>query len=242
MGMKSNGEKTAAIVLAAGRGSRMGGDIHKQFMLLGGRPLVYYSLKAFAESAVDEIVLVTGEEDIVRCEEIVRKYNIAKVKAVVPGGRERYDSVYEGLKAADTSSYVLIHDGARPFLTDAIIGRCMDGAREYGACVAAMPVKDTIKIADEAGFADYTPNRNLVWMMQTPQAFSYPLVRGAYDCLASRGAAGLSVTDDAMVVETFTDHKVKFVEGSYRNIKVTTPEDMLIGEAFLNCSRSVKVF
>ena len=115
-------------------------------------------------------------------------------------------------------------------------------AREYGACVAAMPVKDTIKIADEAGFADYTPNRNLVWMMQTPQAFSYPLVRGAYDCLASRGAAGLSVTDDAMVVETFTDHKVKFVEGSYRNIKVTTPEDMLIGEAFLNCSRSVKVF
>ena len=124
MGMKSNGEKTAAIVLAAGRGSRMGGDIHKQFMLLGGKPLVYYSLKAFAESAVDEIVLVTGEEDIIRCEEIVSKYNIAKVKAVVPGGRERYDSVYEGLKAADTSSYVLIHDGARPFLTDAIIGRC----------------------------------------------------------------------------------------------------------------------
>ena len=147
------------------------------------------------------------------------------------GGQERYHSVYKGLCAASGCDYVFIHDGARPFLDAAILERTMKAVREHKACVAAMTVKDTIKISDENQFAAQTPDRSRLWMVQTPQVFSYSLIKEAYDKLFEQNISG--VTDDAMVLEQMTGHPVKLVEGSYRNIKITTPEDLLVAEAFL---------
>ena len=231
--------KTVAVVLAAGSGSRMKSDVKKQYLDIGGKPLIYYSLKAFEESPVDDIVLVVsrGDVEFVRSE-IVEKFGFDKVKAIVEGGLYRYHSVRLGLIAAeDDYDYAFIHDGARPFLTKDIILRALDGARNYGACVVGMPVKDTIKICDEDGFAVSTPNRDRTWMIQTPQTFSFKLIKDLYMRLDREEeeliAKGVNITDDAMVVEYFTDRKVKLVEGSYNNIKITTPEDIPAAEAIL---------
>ena len=140
--------KTAAIVLSAGRGTRMQSDIPKQYMPLNDKPVLYYSLKAFQESSVSTIILVTGKEDIDYCQkEIVEKYHITKVAAIVSGGKERYHSVFEGLKQLEGYDYVLIHDGARPCVDKEIIERSIEAVIQDKACVVGMPVKDTIKIA-----------------------------------------------------------------------------------------------
>lgn len=225
-------QKYAAIVLAAGSGKRMNSKVHKQYLIIQDRPVLYYSLKAFEDSAVDEIVLVVGkgEEEFCR-KEIVDKYGISKVKAIVEGGKERYHSVFEGLKQTSDADYVLIHDGARPFVNQDIIRRCMQEVQKYQACVVGMPVKDTIKIADEGGYAKQTPDRKNVWMIQTPQTFSYALIYEAYEeMLKTEDAA---ITDDAMVLERIKGKKSKLIEGSYRNIKITTPEDILIANVYL---------
>ena len=224
--------KTTAIVLAAGSGKRMNTKVHKQYLLLKGKPVLYYSLKAFEDSQVDDIILVVGPGEIEYCrKDIVEKYGIKKVSAIVEGGKERYHSVYEGLKQAEETDYVLIHDGARPFVSQPIIERTITAVREYQACVVGMPVKDTIKMVDDDTYAKETPNRSTVWMVQTPQAFSYPLVFDAYTrMLADEDTA---ITDDAMVVERMTSCKVKLIEGSYQNIKITTPEDLDIAEVYL---------
>ena len=235
-----------AIVLAAGSGKRMKSATAKQFMLLNDKPLVWYSLQAVETSAIiDDCVLVTGEDDIPYVQqEIVEKYHFRKVKSVVAGGSERYESVYRGLMAvnqlADSQGkhYVFIHDGARPFLTEDILKDTYQAVREYGACVAGMPVKDTIKIADEAGFAVQTPNRNLVWAVQTPQVFEVELITIAYTQLIEQledlKAKGVAITDDAFVAEYMLGTKVKLVEASYENIKITTPEDIKTAQGFLN--------
>ena len=225
--------RIGAVILAGGRGSRMHSAIQKQYMLLNGRPLISYALEAFEQSCADELVLVTGagEESYVR-EEILPALGLAKLRAVVTGGKERYHSVYEGLKALQQCDYVLIHDGARPCVTEEIIRHAADGAEQYGACVVGMPVKDTIKVADKEGYASHTPDRSYLWMVQTPQAFSYDLVYGAYEKLF-REQEFTGVTDDAMVVERETSQKVKLIPGSYKNIKVTTPEDLAIAELYL---------
>lgn len=224
--------KSAAIVLAAGQGKRMHSSVQKQFLLLDGKPLIFYGLDAFENSSVDQIVLVTGLDEISYCQtEIVEKYGFSKVTHIASGGKERYHSVYEGLKAAEGADYVLIHDGARPLLTKEIISRTLKGAEEYGACVAGMPVKDTIKTVDSDGFVAATPDRSRLWQIQTPQAFSYQWIRQAYDKLFSREEYQQGITDDAMVLETMSSHRVKLIEGSYSNIKVTTPEDMAVAEA-----------
>lgn len=247
-----NKKRCTAIVLAAGRGSRMGSGVAKQYLLLQGRPLIWYALHAVEESSViDDCILVTGAEDISYVkEEIVARYGFGKVKAVVAGGKERYDSVYHALRAladgkteqgdvcaANRDGYIFIQDGARPFLTEKILERCYEAVRRDHACVAGMPVKDTIKVVDENGFAKETPDRNFMWQVQTPQVFDAPLILSAYEKLMQEKERllreGVSVTDDAMVVETFTDCRVRLVEGDYRNIKVTTPEDMAVAEAFL---------
>lgn len=232
--------KTVAIVLAAGSGSRMKSDIKKQYMELGGKPLIYYSLKAFEESIVDDIILVVsrGDIDYVRAN-IVEKYKFDKVKDIVEGGLYRYHSVRLGLMAADADcDYAFIHDGARPFVNDEIIMRSLDAVKQNGACVVGMPVKDTIKIADEDGFAKETPDRAHTWLIQTPQVFSYNMILDLYKKLDREEGTlmekGINITDDAMVVEYFTDKKVKLVEGSYNNIKITTPEDIQAAEAILN--------
>ena len=225
-------QKYAAIVLAAGSGKRMNSKVHKQYLIIQDRPVLYYSLKAFEDSAVDEIVLVVGKGEEKFCrKEIVDKYGISKVKAIVEGGKERYHSVFEGLKQTSDADYVLIHDGARPFVNQDIIRRCMQEVQKYQACVVGMPVKDTFKIADEGGYAKQTPDRKNVWMIQTPQTFSYALIYEAYEEMLK--TEDTAITDDAMVLERIKGKKSKLIEGSYRNIKITTPEDLLIANVYL---------
>ena len=225
-------QKYTAIVLAAGSGKRMNSKVHKQYLIIQDRPVLYYSLKAFEDSVVDEIVLVVGKGEEKFCrKEIVDKYGISKVKAIVEGGKERYHSVFEGLKQTSDADYVLIHDGARPFVNQDIIRRCMQEVQKYQACVVGMPVKDTIKIADEEGYAKQTPDRKNVWMIQTPQTFSYALIYEAYEEMLK--TEDTAITDDAMVLERIKGKKSKLIEGSYRNIKITTPEDLLIANVYL---------
>lgn len=232
-------EKITAIVLAAGAGKRMNSDVHKQYMMLEGRPVIYYALKAFEESVVTDIVLVVGAGEVDYCQhEIINKYKFAKVSAIVEGGRERYHSVYEGLRVATGSDYVLIHDGARPFVTEEIILRSVECAREHSACVVGMPVKDTIKVVGADGFAKNTPNRSTLWQVQTPQTFSYAMIYEAYQKAIAQEDD--SITDDAMVLERMTGMQVKVIEGSYQNIKITTPEDIIVAEAYLKKNKKSK--
>jgi 2-C-methyl-D-erythritol 4-phosphate cytidylyltransferase len=230
-------DRCAAIVLSAGTGSRMKSSIPKQYLPINGKPVIYYSLKAFEESEVDEIVLVAGAEDIGFCQtEIVEKYGFQKIKQIVPGGKERYDSVYQGIQALHDADYVLIHDGARPMLTNEIITRSIACVKKENACVVGMPVKDTIKIVGDNAYAAATPDRSSLWLVQTPQSFSLGLIRNAYAILQRRQSAGEAVpaiTDDAMLVEQMTGARVKLIEGSYQNIKITTPEDLDVAELFL---------
>lgn len=231
-------EKTVAVVLAAGAGKRMHSDVQKQYLLLRDRPVLYYALKTFQDSFIDEIVLVVGQGEIEYCrKEIVEKYHFSKVRKIIEGGRERYHSVANGLNAVEGEGYVFIHDGARPFLTEEILRRSYEAVKEYHACVVGMPVKDTIKIVDENCFAKMTPNRETVWQVQTPQVFTIALAKKAYAGLLVKEEEllkqGIRITDDAMVVETLLDHPVKLVEGSYENIKITTPEDLNIARSFL---------
>lgn len=234
-----NDKKCSAIVLSAGRGSRMKSDIAKQYMMLGDYPILYYCLKVFQDSFIDEIILVCAEQDIDYCShEFVEKYGIGKISAIVAGGEERYHSVLNGLKAIEQTDYVFIHDGARPFVTEEVLIRLFEDVEEYGSAVAAVKAKDTIKIADEKGFALSTPNRDSVYLMQTPQTFAYNKILQAYELLSMREAdlmrMGIQVTDDAMVMENFSNMKIRLTEADYRNIKITTPEDLIIGRAFLN--------
>ncbi|MFQ9442097.1 MAG: 2-C-methyl-D-erythritol 4-phosphate cytidylyltransferase [Eubacterium ventriosum] len=228
--------KITAIVLAAGSGSRMKSKTKKQFMEIKGKPVIWYSLFEFEKSRVDEIILVTGKEDIDYCKkEIVEKYNLKKIKNVVAGGSERYESVYNGLKEV-TGNIVLIHDGARPLINNEIIERSIEGTIKSDACVVGVPVKDTIKRANKEGYIMDTPNRSELWITQTPQSFKTDLVKMAYKKMKEeleKGNTTLNITDDAMVVEEFTTNQVRFVQGDYKNIKVTTPEDIDIAELFI---------
>lgn len=228
--------KITAIVLAAGSGSRMKSKTKKQFMEIKGKPVIWYSLFEFEKSRVDEIILVTGKEDIDYCKkEIVEKYNLKKIKNVVAGGSEGYESVYNGLKEV-TGNIVLIHDGARPLINNEIIERSIEGTIKSDACVVGVPVKDTIKRADKEGYIIDTPNRSELWITQTPQSFKTDLVKMAYKKMKEeleKGNTTLNITDDAMVVEEFTTNQVRFVQGDYKNIKVTTPEDIDIAELFI---------
>jgi len=234
--------KNVAIVLAGGSGKRMNSDIKKQFMLLNDKPLISHSLEIFEKSnIITDVILVSSPEDMEYCaDEIVRRGGFNKVRAVVAGGRERYNSVMAGLDQIEISGgadYVFIHDGARPFVTEDMIERLYEDVRKTEASVAAVKSKDTVKISNTADYVVSTPNRELTWIIQTPQVFAYSLAKEAYDKLKEEEdglpCQGIHVTDDAMVVETWTDHKVRLVEGNYENIKVTTPEDMDIAETII---------
>ena len=243
--------RCTAVVLAAGSGSRMKSKVAKQYMLLREKPIIWYSLQAVEQSEIiDDCILVTGEKDIVYMQqEIVEKYGFTKVSAVIAGGAERYLSVAKAMeyysnknylhnnrRNTDEENYIFIHDGARPFLTETILRNTYEAVRQCQACVAAVPSKDTIKVADENGFVSATPDRRLVWSIQTPQVFEADLIVNAYakltEELATLHKKGVAVTDDASVVELFTDKKVKLVEASYENIKITTPDDIKIAESF----------
>lgn len=227
-----------AIVLAAGSGSRMKSDIPKQFIKIKDREVIYYSLNTFQKNEhIDKIVLVTKEDDIEYCKkEIIDRYGFSKVVAVIAGGKERYDSVYNGLMCAKehNASIVMIHDGARPFVNDQMIIESICDTAKYGACTVGVPVKDTIKMVelkDDGVFGKNTPDRKYLYQIQTPQTFNLELLLNAYNGLKKDN--NYNITDDSMIVELYTDVSVKIVEGAYENIKITTPEDIEIAEKFI---------
>lgn len=230
--------KTAAIVLAAGQGKRMNSNVAKQYMLLQDKPVLYYALKVFEESFVDEVILVTGQGEEEYCQkQIVERFAFNKVKKIIHGGKERYHSVYAGLSVLNDADICFIHDGARPFLTQDILENTLQSAQKDGACVVGVPVTDTIKVVDVNGFVEATPDRARLWSIQTPQVFRFDIIKEAYDILMQEEEKnvekGIRVTDDAMVVETFLKYPVRIIEGSYTNIKLTTPADLLRAEAIL---------
>lgn len=231
--------QTAAVILAAGSGKRMGTDVPKQFLSLCGEPALIWTLRAFEESSVQQSVLVVSSdeaEDFCR-REIIEKHGFQKVCAFVRGGAERYDSVWNGLTALSdvmdpSSGYVLIHDGARCLVTPDIIERTLTDAKRCGAAVASVPVKDTIKRVDAEGFSAETLQRKTLRQMQTPQTFSFPLIREAYRKMIEEEPQP-DVTDDAEVLQRMCNRSTFLSEGSYENLKITTPEDLLLAEAIL---------
>ncbi len=229
--MKKNRQLTAsAIIVAAGKGTRMNLEQNKQYIDIGDIPVLARTIRAFEDcEAIEEIVLVVNEEDILFCkQEIVDLCEFTKVKCIVAGGRERQESVYNGLGEVDGDcGVVLVHDGARPFIGEEDICACIDAAWQYDAACVAVPVKDTIKIADGDGFIVNTPERSLLWAMQTPQGFKYDLIMEAHKKAREEEFTG---TDDAVLAER-AGAKVKLVKGSYFNIKITTQEDLILAES-----------
>jgi len=227
--------KVIGIVLAAGQGKRMNTRISKQFLVLKDKPLLYYSLKAFNESSVEEIILVVKDDAIDYCREhIVEAYKLNKVTKIVAGGDERYDSVNKALSSIDNADYVLIHDGARPFITKEQIEEVINQVVTHKACILATPVKDSIKIVDNDGYIVSAPERHMLWAAQTPQAFEFQGIKVAYSRFyGDSNRSNQKITDDAMVYETYLNKQVKIIEGSYQNIKITTAEDLTIAELFL---------
>ncbi len=226
--------KTTAIILAAGSGSRMGIKTKKQFIEIEDKPVLYYSLKTFENSSIDEIILVTNEDSIEYCQgEVVDKFGFKKVKKIIAGGKERYNSVYNGLLEVEDSDYVLIHDSARAAICLDIIEDNIKQVQKYRACVTGVLSKDTVKIADEFRFIESTPQRENVWIIQTPQSFEVELIKKAYEYAIAKEIKGL--TDDAMVLENypFETCKIKLLEGDYKNLKITTIEDIEVVKKFL---------
>jgi 2-C-methyl-D-erythritol 4-phosphate cytidylyltransferase/2-C-methyl-D-erythritol 2,4-cyclodiphosphate synthase len=219
-------EKVGAIVVAAGKSERMGG-VEKIFAAIDGKPLLAHTVESFQQSPiVDSIVIVLAKDKVSDGLDLAKKYHWSKVVAICPGGTRRQDSVSEGLNRLGKVDWVLIHDGARPCVTQDIIERGLEAARESGAAIPAMPVADTIKVVSSDSYVKDTPPREKLWAVQTPQVFRFDIISEAH-----RKAKG-NVTDDASMVESL-GHKVKIFKGSYTNIKVTTPEDLIIAEAIL---------
>lgn len=221
------GYKISAVILGAGKSTRMGEGINKIFLCLKQKPIICYSLAIFQKChLINDITLVVREEDIKRAEDLVLNFGFSKVKKIISGGEERQDSVYNGLLALDNPEFVVIHDGARPFISEDLLTNSIDAAISFGAAVVAVPVKDTIKIVDNDGFIERTLERNKLYHIQTPQSFKYDLILKAYE----KGIGeGLKVTDDAAFLESF-GIKVRVVYGSYNNIKITTPFDRDLAE------------
>jgi len=232
-------KRYAVIVLSAGSGSRMKSNIAKQYMMLNNKIILSYSLDTFEkDDEISDIVIVASESDIDMVnKDIVSKYGYKKISAVVAGGKERYESVYNGLKAIagnkTTPDYVMIHDGARPFISKEVTDRLKYAVVENEACIPAVKSKDTIRISDDDGYVKMTPKRDNVWNVQTPQTFDYPGLKQAFDTYMSDISLYGAVTDDAMVWELVTGKTVKIVEGDYNNIKITTPEDIAVAEGIL---------
>jgi len=242
-------QRHIAIVLAGGSGSRMGSSIPKQYMEIEGKPILFYTLLAFEKSFIDEIILVVraGDEEYCR-QKFLEEYKFRKIVAVTAGGSERYLSVAAGLHCyidsvcccADTSDYsdvIWVHDGARPFLDQSLLERLREEQKVKGAVVPGVRVKDTIKQAAPDGRIMVTPPREQLWNIQTPQVFCAELLTEAYRRLLEKRPKG--ITDDSMVVEQMMECPVYIVEGSYNNIKITTPEDLYLGEWIMKSQNQI---
>ena len=219
------------IIVAAGSGSRMNMGINKQFIKLKDKEIIVYTLEKFYKHKnIDEIVVVVKEEEAEFFKnEIIDKYNFENIK-IAYGGKERQNSVYNGLKMLDDKcDIVLVHDGARPFISEKLIDSCIEEAKNHNAVVVGVPVKDTIKVINEDNDIVETPERSKLWAVQTPQTFNYDILVKSYEDAFENEFYG---TDDAMLVERI-GYKVKMIEGSYNNIKITTQEDLNIGKQIL---------
>lgn len=228
--------KRVAIIPAAGMGLRMGAAINKQYLLLDGKPILAHTLELFEGAEfIDEILVVVPAEEIEYCRiHVVEKFGIMKVRQIVAGGAERQTSVRNGLRAlaGDDDDIVLIHDGVRPFVQPATMLHSIEMAQDYDGALVAVPVKDTVKIVKDAVIMA-TPARCNLWLAQTPQTFRYKIIRAAHERAEAEGFSG---TDDAALLEEF-GKKIHVVIGDYRNIKITTPEDLILAEAFLAAGR-----
>ncbi|MBS5799749.1 MAG: 2-C-methyl-D-erythritol 4-phosphate cytidylyltransferase [Clostridiales bacterium] len=222
----------SAIVVAGGSGSRMGTSTKKQYLKIKDKEILVYTVECFQNMPeIQEIVVVTGKEDITYVEKLLKDtYKLNKVSYIVAGGKERQDSVYNGIQAVDEKSdYLVIHDGARPLITKEVVRAGLDMAYAHRASIIAVPVKDTIKLVSKDGKVEDTPDRSSLWSVQTPQIFEKELIIHAHEYAKEHG---LSVTDDSMLVEAI-GVPVYIVEGEYTNIKITTPEDLIIAEKML---------
>ena len=222
----------SAIILAGGKGKRMGSAISKQFIDIKGKPIIYYTLKKFSENKkIDNIIVVLPEDEVKYFKEnILKKYEL-RINKIVIGGKERQDSVYNALKSLKNSStdIVLIHDGARPFISERIINEGIKFAEIYGAAAPGVMPKDTIKVKNEKNFSVDTPNRANLVSIQTPQVFKFDEI---LECHEKIRYNGVMVTDDTMVVEKY-GYSVYLYDGEYTNIKVTTPEDLILAERLI---------
>jgi 2-C-methyl-D-erythritol 4-phosphate cytidylyltransferase len=216
--------KLGVVIVAAGRGSRMGTSESKQYLMLQEKPIIAHTLEVFEQAAwVDGVWLIVGEHDVSRCEAWIQTYGFQKVIQVIPGGHERQHSVYKGLCCIPEGyEWVMVHDGVRPFVKESAMLNCWDQAKRHGSAVLAVPVKDTVKIVDEAGMIQSTPDRKSLWAVQTPQAFRLCELIEAHKAAQREGRIG---TDDAMLMEQ-QGFAVAVAEGDYSNIKITTPEDL----------------
>lgn len=230
--------KVWAVVPAAGTGSRMGTAIKKQFMELAGVPIIARTITILdACPIIDGIVVVTASEDMDQCQEILlQKHRYHTPLHILPGGATRQESVYLGLKALPSDcAFVLIHDGARPLVDPSLIEASVQTAATWGGCIVAVPAKDTIKVADDNGFVKETPPRQCLWNVQTPQTFQYAEILYAYE--QAMAVMDLTHTDDSSIAERYGSIQIKLLQGSYSNIKITTPEDLTLAEQILRTQR-----
>ena len=224
--------QVGAVIVAAGRSTRMGGA-DKTFAPIYGRPLVAHTLDRFESSSlIDQIVLVLAEDSLEQGRKLVEERDYEKVAHVCAGGQRRQDSVRNGLELLSPCDWVMVHDGARPCLDDAMLQRGLDAAATCGSAVAGVPVKDTIKLITPDQMVKDTPDRSQLWAAQTPQIFRYGLLLEAHQTCTQ------DVTDDAAMVESL-GHPVKMFLGSYENIKVTTTDDLVIAETFLKAASNI---
>jgi len=231
--------KADAVIVSAGKGVRFMEGQKKQFYFLGGKPILAHTLDKFETCPlIRSILLVVSQEDMDTClKEVIEKYKFKKVSQIVPGGKRRQESVKNGIDALPKDAdMVVIHDGVRPFVTRAMIEDSIHSAVRYGAVVLAMPVKDTIKMSNPDGTVLKTLDRESLWQIQTPQTFQANVIKEAYHRATEDGFAG---TDDASLVER-TGAKVHILPGSYTNIKITTPEDLLLANLFLKMDTLTK--
>lgn len=224
--------KVTALIPAAGMGRRMGKSVAKQFLPLGDKPMLAHTLLAFQRaSEIDEIIPILSEEDMEHClKDVIEAFHITKVRTLVVGGKERQDSVFNGIRKLEKdASVVIVHDGVRPFVTADMVRECIDHAKKGECVTVGVPLKDTIKVVDDHGVIQQTLERSKLWAIQTPQAFPAKVLRKAHEDSYKHGVAA---TDDASLVER-SGVAVRVIMGSYENIKITTPEDLIFAEEIL---------